>query len=70
MNTTYYIDQDEIPKLDSHRDLGIIISNNLSWRNYYSQISANAYKTLGLICRIFKATVYIHPKSNASSTCH
>jgi len=58
MNTTYYIDQDEIPELDSHRDLGIIISNNLSWKNHYSQISAKAYmyKILGLIHRIFKAT--------------
>jgi len=27
VNTTYYIDQDEIPKLDSHRNLGIIISD-------------------------------------------
>ena len=37
--TTYYIDQDEIPKLDSYRDLGIIISDNLSWRNHYTHIS-------------------------------
>jgi len=53
LNITYYIDQDKIPKLDSHHDLRIIISNNLSWRNHYTHISVKAYRTVELICRIF-----------------
>ena len=29
-NTLYHLNEQEIPKLDSHRDLGVIISNDLS----------------------------------------
>ena len=46
------------PQLDSHRDLGIITSNNLSWRNHYTHILAKEYKSLGLICHVFKLS---HP---------
>ena len=57
-NTTYYINHEEISKVDNHRDLGITISNDLSWKNHYIHISAKAYKILGLIRRIFKSS---HP---------
>ena len=46
------------PQLDSHQDLGIIMSNNLSWRNHNTHILAKEYKSLGLICHVFKLS---HP---------
>ena len=36
---------------DSHKDLGIIISEDLSWNKHYSFIIVRAYKILGLIRR-------------------
>ena len=38
-----------IPRLDSHTDLGIILSEDLSWDKHYKSITARAYKMLGLI---------------------
>jgi len=32
----------------SHRDLGLVLSDNLSWDKRYKLISARAYKILGL----------------------
>ena len=55
-NTFYYLNEQEIPKLDSHRDLGVIISNDLSLSNHYTYILSKAYKTLNLIRRTFKSS--------------
>ena len=45
---SYHLNEQVIPKLKSHRDLGVTISE-LSWRNHYSYILSKAYKTLSLI---------------------
>ena len=42
-----------IPRMDSHKDLGIILSENLSWGKHYKSITAHAYKVLGLIRHTF-----------------
>ena len=34
-----------------HRDLGIIINNNLSWSSHYDYICLQAYKSLNLVRR-------------------
>ena len=34
--TSYHLNEQLIPKLRSHRDLWVILSDNLSWRNYYT----------------------------------
>ena len=34
-----------------HKDLGIILSSDLSWNNHYKSITAHAYKVLSLIHR-------------------
>ena len=54
--TSYHLNEQVIPKLNSHRDLGIIISENLSWRNHYTNILSKAYKTLSLLRRTFKSS--------------
>ena len=53
-----------IPHLDSHKDLGLVLSENLSWDKHYKFIIACAkcaYKALGIIrhrfvCFIGKVT--------------
>ena len=43
-----------INKSSSCKDLGIIFTNTLTWREHYEMIFAKAYKSLGLLLRVFK----------------
>ena len=38
-----------IPQYDSHKDLGLILSEDVYWDKHYKPITACAYKMLGLI---------------------
>ena len=60
--TTYTISDMIIPRNDSHKDLGLILSETLSWDKHYKLISARAYKILGLIRRIYNCLnpLYFH----------
>ena len=40
-----------------HRDLGIIFSANLNWSSHYEAIISKAYKSFGLLRRVFCNTV-------------
>jgi len=42
-----------IPHVDSHKDLGVMLSEDLSWEKHHNAIIACAYRTLGLICQTF-----------------
>jgi len=48
--------------VSSHCDLGVVVSSNLSWTTHYNQILNKAYKSLGLLQRIFRASLSIHAK--------
>ena len=37
-----------IPRYDSHKDLGLILSEDLYWDKHHKAITARAYKVLGL----------------------
>ena len=52
-NTIYNMSDTCIPCMDSHKDLGIILSEDLSWGKHYKSITTRAYKVLGLIHRTF-----------------
>ena len=62
VNATYHLGQSKIPLLDHCKDLGIIFSTDLSWSQHYNNISAKAYKQLGLIRRTFSSSVSVRAK--------
>jgi len=43
----------EIDVSSSYKDLGVIFTDSLSWKEYKA-ISSKAYKSLCLLCRLFK----------------
>jgi len=49
LETAYTTSDTIIPHNNSLKDLGLILSDNLSWEKHYKAISAPAYKVLGLI---------------------
>ena len=55
----YALDNHAIPLKESHRDLGVIISSDLSWSEQYTFIISKSYKTLHLIRRTFGFTTSI-----------
>ena len=52
-STSYSIDGHPLPNKLSHRDLGIIFSVNLNWASHYEFIIYTAYKSFGLLRRVF-----------------
>ena len=54
--TSYHLNEQAIPKLNSYCGLGVIISDDLSWRNHYMYILSKAYKALSLIHHTFKSS--------------
>ena len=51
----YTMFDNTILHIDSHKDLGLVLSEELSWNKHYTFITAHAYKILGLIHRTFSS---------------
>ena len=54
INTSYTINANPLPQLNTRLDLGLLLADNLSLWEYYNKISSKAYKYLGLLRRTFK----------------
>ena len=57
ISISYNIRGNPINTTHSHRDLGVIISDNLNWNIHHDAILAKAYRTLGLVRRTFSSTI-------------
>ena len=60
--TSYSVGSDTLPQLHSHCDLGILLSNDLTWSNHYNHIISKAYKYLELLRCIFSNCQSIRAK--------
>ena len=48
-HTQYHLNGSDIPIKQLQKDLGVLISSDLTWTSYISYITAKAYKILGLL---------------------
>ena len=55
-NTAQYLLNNIIDSRESIKDLGIMITSDLSWSTHCNMVVSRAYKQLGLIHRSFKTT--------------
>ena len=68
--TSYHLNERLIPELKSHRDLGVILSDDLSLRNHYTYILSKAYKTLNFCSPYFQViTLAINQNKAVHDTC-
>jgi hypothetical protein len=58
-NLSYYIDGSKLPAVNSHVDLGVLVTNDLSWSDHILKTVKKANKILFLIKRTFCRSSYI-----------
>ena len=49
------INNNSIPTRENHRDLGVIVSSDLSWQSHHNHIAARTYRILSLLRQTFGA---------------
>ena len=49
----YDINDTPIPSVNHHKDLGVILTSDLSFTSHYQHIISSAYKILGILRRSF-----------------
>ena len=54
-SSNYFLNGTTVNKQTSTKDLGIIVTSDMSWSNHYKSIASKAYKSLGLIRQTFKS---------------
>lgn len=50
---SYVINGSQIPVTEKHKDLGLVVTSNLSWSDHYNHMTSKAYRILGLLRRTF-----------------
>ena len=61
---TYTINHPRVSSTNHHKDLGVIMTSNLSWSRHHHLIITRAYRSLGLIRRSFSTTIPPTPNSS------
>ena len=54
-SSNYLLNGTRVNKQTSTKDLGIIVTSDMSWSNHYKSIASKVYKSLGLIRQTFKS---------------
>ena len=58
----YHLNGKQISSIAAHKDLGLFVSADLTWRSHYQLISSRAYKMLGILRRVFSSSVSVPAK--------
>ena len=58
----YYVKNCPVAIKNYHKDVGISMSTDLSWRNHYDYLLSKACKTIGLFRRTLARSMSIHTK--------
>ena len=61
-NSELRINGNLLPHSISCKDLGVIFTNTLSWCQHYDMITSKAYKSLGLLRRVFIDSYCVHTR--------
>ena len=59
---TYYLGDRPVDRCSSQRDLGVMLSDDLSWSNHYTLIVSKALNVLGLLRRSFGPSTPVRVK--------
>ena len=62
IDATYFMDSSPIQVVESCKDLGVIVSSDLSWSLQQNSVISKAYRQLGLIRRTFSKFVSVREK--------
>lgn len=62
VNITYHILNTPIESKNTQRDLGIVLTTNLSWSDHYNSICSKAHHSLNLISQVHHIREYHHLK--------
>ena len=58
--SSYFIDSSELDRVETHHDLGVIVSSNLSWSRHYQKVCSQAYQALYMVRRNIPSTASCH----------
>ena len=62
IDATYSLDGSPIQSVTSCKDIGLTVSSDLLWTQHYNNITAKAYRQLGLIRRTFNSSISVNAK--------
>ena len=62
IDTAYILNSCEILSKDIHKDLGVMISSDLTFEAHYNYIVSRAYQTPGLLQRTFSSRTNVKEK--------
>ena len=65
----YYLGGIKLDRVDVEKDLGILVSHNLSWNNHVDVISSKAHKVLNVLYRTCKDINDINTKKLIALYC-
>ena len=58
----YHLNGKQISSKTAQKDLGLLVSADLTWRSHYQLISSRAYRMLGLLRRVSRSSALVSAK--------